>query len=283
MASSRTVQTRPVLEDTGSYLMAWDPVKRKVAWKQREGNGSAGTLTTAGNLVFQGTAGQKFSAFRADTGEKVWSVSTQGNVVPGPISYSIGGVQYVAAISSASTGFAAANGMNRLLVYKAGGKVRLPAAPPQVAQVLNPPADFGDAAMHARARISTSAAARVATRAAACSRASPDLNYSIALNNAPLFKAIVVDGALAEDGMISFKNSLKEEDAEAIRSYLTQRANELKRNPPRQRLRASGPAAAGARACAGPGSKSPVTNRSHGIARSCAQQGFRCNEPAPSW
>jgi quinohemoprotein ethanol dehydrogenase len=61
----------------------------------------------------------------------------------------------------------------------------------------------------------------------------PDLNYSIALNSAPLFKSIVVDGALAENGMISFKNSLKAEDAEAIRSYLTLRANELKRNPPR--------------------------------------------------
>jgi hypothetical protein len=32
--------------------------------------------------------------------------------------------------------------------------------------------------------------------------------------------------------MISFKNSLKPEDAEAIRSYLTARANELKRHPP---------------------------------------------------
>lgn len=63
----------------------------------------------------------------------------------------------------------------------------------------------------------------------------PDLNYSVALNSAPLFKAIVVDGALAEGGMISFRNSLQESDVEAIRSYLTLRANELKRNPPPQR------------------------------------------------
>jgi hypothetical protein len=39
-------------------------------------------------------------------------------------------------------------------------------------------------------------------------------------------------GALAENGMISFKNALKAADAEAIRSFLTARANELKRNPP---------------------------------------------------
>jgi PQQ-dependent dehydrogenase (methanol/ethanol family) len=226
-------QTRPVLEDTGVALMAWDPVKRKVAWKQREGNGSAGTLTTAGNLVFQGTSGQKFSAFRADTGEKVWSVSTQGNVVPGPISYSIGGVQYVAAVSSASTGFAAANGVNRLLVYRIGGTVELPPAPPQAAQVLNPPADFGDATMHARGKDLYERSCTGCHEGGRMFSGFPDLNYSVALNSGALFKAIVVDGALAEGGMISFKNSLNDGDVEAIRSYLTQRANELKRNPPR--------------------------------------------------
>jgi quinohemoprotein ethanol dehydrogenase len=226
-------QARPVLQDTGMALMAWDPVKRQVAWKQREGNGSAGTLTTAGNLVFQGTAGQKFSAFRADTGEKVWSVATQGNVVPGPISYSIKGVQYVAAISSASTGFSAANGTNRLLVYKAGGKVQLPPAPPPVQQVLNPPADFGDNAMHARGKDLYESSCTGCHEGGRMFSGFPDLNYSVALNSAPLFKTIVIDGALAEGGMLSFKNSLKEADAEAIRSYLTQRANELKRNPPR--------------------------------------------------
>jgi quinohemoprotein ethanol dehydrogenase len=233
MARQPEGQTRPVLEDVGMALMAWDPVKRKVAWKQREGNGSAGTLTTAGNLVFQGTAGQKFTAFRADTGEKVWSVSTQGNVVPGPISYSIDGVQYVAAVSSASTGFAAANGVNRLLVYKIGGKVELPPAPPQAAQVLNPPADFGDAATHARGKDLYERSCTGCHEGGRMFSGFPDLNYSIALNNASLFKAIVVDGALAEGGMISFRNSLNEGDVEAIRSYLTLRANELKRNPPR--------------------------------------------------
>jgi hypothetical protein len=34
--------------------------------------------------------------------------------------------------------------------------------------------------------------------------------------------------------MISFQNSMQEADAEAIRAFLTARANELKRNPPRQ-------------------------------------------------
>jgi hypothetical protein len=48
--------------------------------------------------------------------------------------------------------------------------------------------------------------------------------------------------------MISFKNILTVEDAEAIRSFLTARANELKRNPPPTR----GPDAPGGAAPAGP-------------------------------
>jgi quinohemoprotein ethanol dehydrogenase len=224
---------RPEVENPGAYLLAWDPVARKVAWEQREGSGSAGTLTTAGNLVFQGIPGKKFAAFRADTGEKVWAIDTQGNVVPGPVTYTLDGQQYLAVISSASTGFAAAAGKNRLLVYKLNGDVQLPPAPPPVQQVLNPPADFGDAAMHARGQDLYQRNCSGCHEGGRIFSGFPDLNYTIALNAPDLFKGIVVDGALAENGMISFKNSLKAEDAEAIRSFLTARANELKRNPPR--------------------------------------------------
>ena len=61
----------------------------------------------------------------------------------------------------------------------------------------------------------------------------PDLNYTVALNNELLFKTIVIDGALRENGMMPFNKSLSAQDAEAIRSYLTFRANDLKKNPPR--------------------------------------------------
>jgi quinohemoprotein ethanol dehydrogenase len=237
---------RPEVENPGAYLLAWDPVARKVAWEQREGSGSAGTLTTAGNLVFQGIPGQKFAAFRADTGQKVWSVDTQGNVVPGPVTYTIDGVQYLAVISSASTGFAAAAGKNRLLVFKLNGAVQLPPAPPPVQLVLNPPADFGDAAMHARGQDLYQRNCTGCHEGGRIFSGFPDLNYTIALNAPDLFKGIVVDGALAENGMISFKNSLKPEDAEAIRSFLTARANELKRNPPRGGPGGRGGAPAGA-------------------------------------
>ena len=224
---------RPVIQGAGSYLTAFDPVKRKVAWTQRAASGSAGTLTTAGNLIFQGAAGQKLAAMRADTGEIIWTTPTQGNVVPGPISYSIDGVQYLALISSASTGFAAANGTNHLLVYKLGGKVMMPPAPPMLPQVLNPPPNFGDDALRARGQDLYERSCSGCHEGGRMFTGYPDLNYTVALNNAPLFKGIVFDGALRENGMMPFNKSLSVEEVEAIRAYLTSRANVLKSNPPR--------------------------------------------------
>ncbi|MDR2216102.1 MAG: PQQ-dependent dehydrogenase, methanol/ethanol family [Nevskiaceae bacterium] len=242
-------QTRPEVKNPGAFLIAWDPVARKIVWEQSEGSGSAGTLTTAGNLVFQGAPGQKVAAFRADSGDKVWEASTQGNVVPGPVTYTINGDQYIAVISSASTGFAAAAGKNRLLVYKLNGTAQLPPAAPPVELVLNPPADFGDEATRTRGEDLYQRNCTGCHEGGRMFSGFPDLNYTVALNDPGLFKGIVVDGALAENGMISFKNALNEQDAEAIRSFLTARANELKRNPPRQGGR-GGAAAAPAPAAA---------------------------------
>jgi quinohemoprotein ethanol dehydrogenase len=60
----------------------------------------------------------------------------------------------------------------------------------------------------------------------------PDLRYAAALNTSALFNAIVIDGALQNNGMVSFSEFLNEEDAEEIRAYVVSLANELKENPP---------------------------------------------------
>ena len=58
-------------------LIAWDPVKQKEAWRQEHVSPwNGGTLTTAGNLVFQGTADGRFIAYNATTGEKLWETPT---------------------------------------------------------------------------------------------------------------------------------------------------------------------------------------------------------------
>ena len=65
-------------------LVAWDPVKQKEAWRQEHVSPwNGGTLTTAGNLVFQGTADGRFVAYNATSGEKLWESPTGTGVVAG--------------------------------------------------------------------------------------------------------------------------------------------------------------------------------------------------------
>ena len=56
----------------------------------------------------------------------------------------------------------------------------------------------------------------------------PDLRHSGAINSAESFKTIVYDGALKDNGMVSFKPVMTPEEVEAIRHYVIHRANEDK-------------------------------------------------------
>ena len=77
-------------------LVAWDPVNQKEAWRHDHVSPwNGGTLTTAGNLVFQGTADGRFVAYNATTGEKLWETATGTGVVAGPATYVVDGRQYV--------------------------------------------------------------------------------------------------------------------------------------------------------------------------------------------
>jgi quinohemoprotein ethanol dehydrogenase len=77
-------------------LIAWDPVARKERWKvEHVGPWNGGTLTTAGNLVFQGTADGRFMAFDARDGTKLWETPTGTGVVAAPATYEVDGKQYV--------------------------------------------------------------------------------------------------------------------------------------------------------------------------------------------
>ncbi len=77
-------------------LIAWDPVKQQAAWTHEQVSPwNGGTLTTAGNLVFQGTADGRFVAYNATTGDKLWETATGTGVVAGPVTYMVDGQQYV--------------------------------------------------------------------------------------------------------------------------------------------------------------------------------------------
>ena len=77
-------------------LIAWDPVAKKEAWRvEQVSPWNGGTLTTAGNLVFQGTADGRFIAYNAKTGEKLWETPVGTGVVAAPNTYEVDGTQYV--------------------------------------------------------------------------------------------------------------------------------------------------------------------------------------------
>ena len=88
---------KAILGSIKGHLTAWDPVKQIEVWRaDRPGPLNGGVLSTAGNLVFEGTGNGQFEAFRANTGEKIWSASTQSGITAGPISYTVNGEQYIA-------------------------------------------------------------------------------------------------------------------------------------------------------------------------------------------
>jgi alcohol dehydrogenase (cytochrome c) len=92
----------PTLEGPGGYLgelLAWDPVAQKEVWSIKSDlpfNG--GTLTTAGNLVFWGDMHGDFKAVNAKDGSVLWQKNLGSGIGAGPITYSVGGKQYVAVV-----------------------------------------------------------------------------------------------------------------------------------------------------------------------------------------
>ncbi|MBO6554539.1 MAG: PQQ-dependent dehydrogenase, methanol/ethanol family [Roseitalea sp.] len=78
------------------HLLAWDPVEQREVWRaEYVSPWNGGTLTTAGNLVFQGTADGRFIAYNATDGALLWQVPVTSGVVAAPNTWEHEGEQYV--------------------------------------------------------------------------------------------------------------------------------------------------------------------------------------------
>jgi quinohemoprotein ethanol dehydrogenase len=227
-----------ILGTVKGSLVAWDPVQQKVAWKiDRPGPWNGGTLATAGNVVFEGTAGGNFEAYRSDNGQKLWSFQAQTGVMAGPVSYSSGGEQYVAVLAGWGGVFPLAAGeisfasgrvrnVSRMLVFKLGGKASLPAAQPVEQPQLTPlPNPVSDATIRKGERLFQSYCAGCHGDVAVSGGVLPDLRASATLTNERWFH-IVLRGILQPQGMVSFSKELSRDDAAAIRSYVIFRRNQ---------------------------------------------------------
>lgn len=87
---------KKMFADHVGVLRALDPKTGKIAWEHKEAFPLwAGTMTTAGNLVFTGTSDGFLKAFDAKTGAELWRFQTGSGIVSSPITWEQDGVQYV--------------------------------------------------------------------------------------------------------------------------------------------------------------------------------------------
>jgi alcohol dehydrogenase (cytochrome c) len=79
------------------HLDARDPVTGERKWTVNyKYPPIGGVLSTAGGLVFHGDVEGIVHAYDADSGEELWHFRTGSGHRGGPISYSVGGKQYIA-------------------------------------------------------------------------------------------------------------------------------------------------------------------------------------------
>ena len=217
------------------YLLAWDPVQQKEAFRipyAHPGNG--GTMATAGNLLVEGTIERSFAIYRADNGKKLWELPVGSVPVAGPISYSVKGRQYIAVnagwnsaivhgLDAGGTAFSVAPA--RLLVFALDAKgVVLPPAPLAVS-IPEPPTDTQPQPL-----VDTGAGL-FATNCAICHGQNAvgqdvkDLRHLTPELHAQ-FNDIVLNGKFKAQGMASFKDILTPDQVAAIHAFVIARAQE---------------------------------------------------------
>ena len=224
---------RPMLK---GRLVAWDPKTQSEAWRaEHRGPWNGGALSTAGNLVLQGTADGKLVAFAADSGEELWSFPAQTGVVAPPISYAVDGEQYISVNVGWGGAFAMLFGeyiqpasmpnVSRVLTFKLGADGSLPAEEWKPVVNFDPPEQTADADGVARGfRVYQNVCLGCHGLNAVSGLLIPDLRGSPLLHDADAWDAVVLDGARAALGMGGFASELSGEDSQAIRAYIIDQA-----------------------------------------------------------
>jgi PQQ-dependent dehydrogenase (methanol/ethanol family) len=221
-------------------LKAWDPIAQKAAWSVKHpGSFNGGVLSTAGNLVFQGTGDGRFAAYAADSGERLWEVLLRVGVVAPPVSYAIDGVQYVSVLAGWGGGGAIEGGdldisaagkwenNGRLFTFAldAGEAIPVPATlNPEVASPL-PEFSVSAADEERGEALFNTFCLQCHGILAMTSGVLPDLRYS-SLEVHAQFQDIVLGGVRTHKGMASFADVLSAEEVRLIQAYVVRRARE---------------------------------------------------------
>ena len=216
-------------------LQAWDPVKQEAAWiVPQEHPWNAGTLTTAGNLVFQGRYDGVFFAYDATTGAEVWAYDLGLGISAPPITYKLNGRQYIALLVGYGGGYTMgftpglpdegwAYGVHtrRLVAFALDGDTPLPAQPPPyVPEPLVYPDFSVDEALAMRgARLYGTYCAICHGGGAVANAMATDLRASGIPLVSTAFAQVVREGTRVNHAMPPFA-ALEDEELEAIRHYI---------------------------------------------------------------
>jgi quinohemoprotein ethanol dehydrogenase len=229
--------------DYPASLLAWDPVTQSKAWEiPQDTFWNAGTLTTAGNLVFQGRADGQFIAYDARTGQQLWSFDAGLGISAPAITYKLNGTQYIALLVGFGGGFSALGGADaaslgwsyraqtrRLITFSLKGEAAMPPQPPpRVPQPIE--ADFEVDAELAEAGNQLFNRDSIEGICWAChgmgaiaGGAAPDLRASSVVLDPKAFDRIVRGGALTQAGMPAFAD-LTDAELEGLRHYVRREA-----------------------------------------------------------
>ena len=215
------------------FLLAWDPVNQKERWRVPLASfWNGGTLTTAGNLVFQGTSDGRFVAYSADKGAKAWEASIGTGIIASPVTYELDGVQYVSIMAGWGGAFPLTGGDGkgavpaggRLLTFALNGKQLLPEVVAQSRRVTPIGVTASPETIEAGSALFAQWCAVCHGLGAAGGGATSDLRYSPPATF-DKYRDIVLEGKYQSVGMPSLKRWLAAEDVDAIRAYvLTRRA-----------------------------------------------------------
>jgi mono/diheme cytochrome c family protein len=224
-------------------LVAWDPIKKQRAWQVHHDKPSnGGILSTAGDLVFQGTWDGTFVAYDAENGTPLWQYQSDSAILAGPISYELDGEQYIAVAQGSGGTVMLTVGeelmrnkvnQNKLLVFKRSDfeqtrshadlrqEANLAAILPLIQKVDSDPETIKKGEV-----LYGQNCASCHGISAKSNHIVPDLRYMTEQTHND-FIGIVLGGAYAHKGMIGFYETLDTDDAEAIHAYLKDKQQRL--------------------------------------------------------
>jgi quinohemoprotein ethanol dehydrogenase len=229
-------------DDGTTSLLAWDPVTQEKRWEVNYPDSfwNGGTLTTAGELVFQGTGRGKFLAYDAKTGAILWNFDAGLGIVGAPVTYEVEGRQFVALLvgygGSAGgggkmfdTGWRFNEQPRRLLAFALDRRASLPVtAPPRfTVRAVDDPALQIDARQAAEgSRLYHFSCSNChGGHLQSTGSIAPDLRESNLALNWPSFRSVLHDGLLASAGMPKY-DELSDEDLRSIYLYVRQGSRE---------------------------------------------------------